>query len=631
MSGKNRKTGKSLTLSIENGVRVISDYVHTLPLTPGVYRMIAADEEVLYVGKAKALKKRVSSYIRFEALPQRLQKMVSLTVRMEFITTHTEADALLLEAELIKKLKPRYNILLRDDKSFPHILIDQEHDFPKISKHRGAQKRKGLYFGPFPSAGDVNRTLSFLQRVFLLRNCSDHVFETRRRPCLQYHIKRCTAPCVGYVDKESYARQVKGARDFMDGKSDALRERLGEEMQEASVCEEYERAALLRDRIKALASVRAHYGLHGVSSDIGDADVLAFCVRDGVGCIEVFFYRAGQSYGNKAYFPRHGKDETPEAVFSAFIAQFYQSKAVPESVVLNMDLPDLDVLQQALVQKQGKGVRLFAPQRGKYKRVVVFAERNAEQALVQHLAHSSTRRVLRGKVAEVFGMDDIPSRIEVYDNSHISGTNMVGGMIVEGKDGFVKKAYRTFNIKSAAGADDYGMMREVLTRRFKRALKEGESAGPGGKNWPDLVLIDGGAGQLSVCMEVLEELGILDSLVIVGIAKGPDRDAGREKFFMSGRAMFQLPVNDPVLHYLQRLRDEAHRFAIGTHRARRKKALVSSLLDQIEGVGAKRKKALLLHFGSVKGVESAGIEDLARVDGISCAMAEHIYAFFHEG
>ncbi len=611
--------------SIARGVKVISDHVRSLPLKPGVYRMIAVDGEVLYVGKAKALKKRVISYTQIEKLPQRLQKMVSLTTQMEFITTHTEAEALLLEANLIKRLKPRYNILLRDDKSFPYILIDREHDYPQILKHRGAQNKKGLYFGPFPSAGDVNRTLSILQRIFLLRNCSDNVFANRSRPCLQYHIKRCTAPCVGYVDKEEYSQQVRGAQDFMEGKSDAVRESLAKKMQEASERQEYERAALLRDRISALASVQARYD---VNSDIGDADVLALDYHKGVSCIQVFFYRSGRNLGNKAYFPRHSSDDEPSAVLAAFIAQFYQSKSVPRQIVVNMPMEEEKLLQQALSDKEGYAVRVLIPKRGKYKQAVDFALANTRQALERHLTYSTTRTALRKGVADLFGLEEIPSRIEVYDNSHISGDKMVGAMIVEGEDGFVKNAYRTFNIKNSLASDDYGMMREVLSRRFKRALKEDH--GPGSPSWPDLLLIDGGKGQLNSCREVLEELGIFNSLTVVGIAKGPDRDAGREKFFMHGREMFQLPVNDPVLHYLQRLRDEAHRFAIGTHRARRRGAVSQSSLDQIEGIGAKRKKALLLHFGSTKAIEGAGVEDLAKIEGLSRAMAQKIYDFYHD-
>lgn len=615
---------KTVTPSIENGVQTIKTYVSSLPDKPGVYRMISAVDEVLYVGKAKALKKRVSSYTHFDRLPGRLQKMVSLTTRMEFIETHTEAEALLLEANLIKKHKPKYNILLRDDKSFPHILIDCEHDFPQVTKHRGAKKRKGLYFGPFPSAGDVNRTLSILQRVFLLRNCSNSVFENRTRPCLQYHIKRCTAPCVGHVSKCEYAKQVKGAQDFMEGKSRAIQEQFARAMQEASSREDYEGAALYRDRIKALTSVQAKYG---INSDIGDTDIVALSQSEGVICIQMFFYRGGRNLGNRAYFPRHSKDDTQAAVLSAFIAQFYQAKPVPRQIVVNVDLEDRELFEEAFGGKENHSVRVFVPKRGKFKKALDFVAKNAEQALSRHLALSASKLSLRKGVADLFGLDDLPNRIEVYDNSHISGTNMVGAMIVEGEEGFVKNAYRKFNIKQADAADDYGMMREVLTRRFKSSLKQEQ--GPGTSNWPDLLLIDGGLGQLSVCREVIEDLGIAADLTIVGIAKGPDRDAGREKFFMVGRERFQLPVNDPVLHYLQRLRDEAHRFAIGAHRTRRKNAFIRSPLDDIDGIGAKRKKALLLYFGSAKGVEGAGIDALVKVDGISKSMAENIYDYFH--
>ncbi|MFP4385870.1 MAG: excinuclease ABC subunit UvrC [Alphaproteobacteria bacterium] len=623
-SGKKSNQGDGVP-SIRRGVEIISSYADSLPLRPGVYRMIAADGGVLYVGKAKALKKRVSSYTHFEALSQRLQKMVSLTVRMEFITTHTEAEALLLEANLIKKLKPRYNILLRDDKSFPYILIDQEYDFPQVKKHRGAKKQKGLYYGPFPSAGDVNRALSILQRVFMLRNCSDHVFQNRSRPCLQYHIKRCTAPCVAYVNKADYARQVKGARDFMEGKGEAVRQALVQEMQEASRAEDYERAAILRDRIRALTSVQARYD---VNSELGDADVMGIYSNEGVSCIQVFFYRGGRSLGNKAYFPRHGQDEEPSSILSAFVGQFYQNKPIPKRIVLSMPVEDPDLLQQALCEYTGRAVGVIVPKRGKYRRIADFAENNAQQALDRHLAHSATRLSLRRGVADVFGLDELPRRIEVYDNSHISGKHMVGAMVVEGVGGFEKSAYRTFNIKIADQSDDYGMMREVLSRRFQRALKGGQ--GPGSDSWPDLLLIDGGKGQLNVCLEVLEEMGIVQSLSVVAIAKGPDRNAGREQFFMEGREVFQLPENDPVLHYLQRLRDEAHRFAIGAHRSRRGRALSQSGLDQIPGIGAKRKKALLLHFGSAKDIEAAGVDELARVSGISRAMAQNIYDFFRD-
>ncbi|PCJ02724.1 MAG: excinuclease ABC subunit C [Alphaproteobacteria bacterium] len=612
--------------SIEQAIEIIKGYVASLPLSPGVYRMISDDEDVLYVGKAKALKKRVASYTHFEKLPHRLQRMVSMTRRMEFINTHTEADALILEANLIKQYKPRFNILLRDDKSFPYILLKEDHDFPQILKHRGARTSKGAYFGPFPSAGDVNRTLFALQRAFLLRNCSDNTLKTRTRPCLQYHIKRCTAPCVGKVSREEYAQQVKGAQDFMQGKSRAVQEHLTIRMEEASNATDYEVAAGYRDRIRALTSIQAK---HEMNDDLGDVDVIALIKSGDMSCIQMFFYRGGRNLGNRSYFPRHDKDESAGAVLSAFMAQFYQNKTVPKDVIVNREMDDKALLEEALSAPLPYKIRISVPKRGKYKRAADFALKNASEALKRHATLSTTRLKMRSGVADLFGLDDVPTRIEVYDNSHISGTNMVGAMIVEGEEGFQKKSYRKFNIKEAGAADDYAMMREVLSRRFKRALQEDKGAGS--ENWPDILLIDGGLGQLSACRGVLEDLGILDQLTLVAIAKGADRNAGREKFFMIDRDMFQLPVNDPVLHYLQCLRDEAHRFAIGSHRARRAKALVSSPLDHIDGIGAKRKKSLLLHFGSAKAIEAASIHDISQVEGISQSLARVIYNYFHEG
>ncbi len=603
--------------SIETGVETIKGYLKLLPLSSGVYRMISSSDDVLYVGKAKSLKSRVASYTHFEKLPLRLQRMVSLTVTMEFINTNTEADALILEANLIKKYKPRFNILLRDDKSFPYIVLKEGHEFPQIVKHRGAKNIKGKYFGPFPSAGDVNRTIAILQRAFLLRNCSDSYFKNRERPCLQYHIKRCCAPCFGKVSANEYAEQIKGAYDFMQGNSRAVQDELSKAMIAASEAQDYEVAANYRDRIAALTSIQSK---HDMNSELGDVDVIAIAQSGGTSCIQVFFYRAGRNLGNRSYFPRHDKDDRAEDILSAFIAQFYQGKAAPKKLVINMEVADKDLLEEAL------SCDVICPQRGKNKKVVDFALNNAEEALKRHLSTSATRRKLREEVAELFSMDEAPARIEVYDNSHISGTNMVGGMIVEGEDGFAKKAYRKFNIRHAAASDDYGMMREVLTRRFKRILEE--EGGSSSSDWPDLVLIDGGLGQLGVCVEVLEELGVKDQLALVAIAKGADRNAGREKFFMEGREMFQLPINDPVLHYLQRLRDEAHRFAIGAHRTRRSKGLTISPLDEIAGVGAKRKKALLLHFGSAKSVGRASIDDLLKVDGVSSSLAQKIYDHF---
>ncbi len=648
---------------MEENVKIIKSYIASLPQCSGVYRMISDAGEVLYVGKAKSLKKRVASYTHFEKLPERLQRMVCLTAKMEFINTGSEADALLLEANLIKKYKPRFNILLRDDKSFPYIVLKQDHDFPQILKHRGAKTISGKYFGPFPSAGDVNRVISALQRAFLLRDCSDSYFANRTRPCLQYHIKRCAAPCVGRVDKDAYAKNVVRASDFMQGKSRAVQDELTIAMNKASDKMDYESAALFRDRIAALTSIQAK---HEMNSDIGEADVIAITQSEGISCIQIFFYRSGQNLGNKSYFPRHDKGEDGSAVIAAFIAQFYQNKSPPKNIIVN-EIQDKNLLEEAL------SINIFIPKRGKYKQVIDFALNNAHEALKRHLSQSATRLKMRTRIMELFNMDDIPRRIEVYDNSHISGTNMVGAMIVEGEEGFLKKAYRKFNIKQAGKADDYAMMREVLSRRFRNGYES--------ENSPDLLLIDGGAGQLSACREVLEELGILDQmnnhtanygvsprchsdrpfgsggifgdsrsldfarddterckqrgieskkrLTLVAIAKGADRNAGREKFFMAGREMFQLPINDPVLHYLQRLRDEAHRFAITTHRARRAKALISSPLDNIEGIGAKRKKALLLHFGSAKAIESVSIDELLKVEGISRSIAQKIYDYFH--
>lgn len=612
--------------SIENGVRTIRGYLKSLPLSPGVYRMLSEEGEVLYVGKAKALRNRVSSYTHFDKLPHRLQRMVSMTTRMEFINTHTEAEALILEANLIKKYKPRFNILLRDDKSFPYIVLREDHDYPQLLKHRGAKTIKGKYFGPFPSAGDVNRTIAILQRVFLLRNCTDSYFENRNRPCLQYHIKRCTAPCVGKVSKGEYAQQVEGAQEFMEGKSRAVQDRFTKAMHAASEELDYELAASYRDRIRALTSIQAR---HDINVQIGNADVMALVQQEGASCIQVFFYRGGRNLGNKSYFPRHSQDDTPQDIMAAFMAQFYQNKSVPRRIIVNIEMVERELLEEALAEKVDHKVAISVPQRGKYKTALEFVRTNAQEALKRHLQLSATRLKLREALADLFDMEDTPRRIEVYDNSHISGSHMVGAMIVEGEEGFQKKAYRKFNIRQAEASDDYGMMREVLTRRFKRALEEGQ--GPGTDNWPDLVLIDGGAGQLSVCQEVLEEFGVLDELTLVAVAKGPDRDAGREKFFMPERPMFQLPVNDPTLQYLQRLRDEAHRFAIGSHRARRSKAIKTSPLDEIEGVGAKRKKALLLHFGSAKAVEAAGVEALTTVEGISESIAQKIYDHFHGG
>lgn len=612
--------------SLKSGINTIKQHAKALPNTPGVYRMIATDGTVLYVGKAKALKKRVTSYTNPARLSIRIQRMVAQTHTMEFIHTHTEAEALLLETNLIKKLKPKFNILLRDDKSFPYILITGDHDFPLVVRHRGAKKRKGEYFGPFASAGAVHNTINLLQRAFLIRNCSDHVFANRTRPCLQYHIKRCTAPCVDLVDKHNYAEQVDQARDFLNGKSRTVQDRLSQKMQTASAAQDYETAALYRDRIKILTSIQAHQDIN--VEGLAHADVIALTVDKGQACVQVFFFRGGRNYGNRAYFPRHHDDDAPAAILSAFIAQFYAARPIPKEIIMSHPLQDQAVLTEALSDKAETRINLICPQRGKKRHVVDFALKNAEQALLRKLSQQiSVQRQLKA-VQVLFDLPDTPERIEVYDNSHISGTHMVGAMIVAGPDGFLKNAYRKFNIKHAGAGDDYAMMREVLTRRFQRGIKD--LAEGSREDWPDLVIIDGGPGQLSAARDVFDELQITDDVKLVAIAKGEDRNAGRETFYMTGRTPFTLPLNDPTLHYLQKLRDESHRFAIGSHRARRAKALKSSPLDSLPGIGPKRKAALLKHFGSGKAVTHAGVLDLAVVDGISSQMAQKIYDYFHD-
>lgn len=610
---------------IEKGAGIIRGFVKKLPDTPGVYRMLSGKGEVLYVGKAKSLKKRVVAYTRPDVLPFRLQRMIAATCDMEFVHTHTEAEALLLESNLIKKLKPRYNVLLRDDKSFPYILMTGDHDFPQVVKHRGAKKRKGQYYGPFASAGDVNRTIAILQRVFMMRNCTDSYFAQRERPCLQYHIKRCTAPCVGKVSKEDYAMQVSEAQDFLDGKSVSIQKRMSEAMQEASAAQDYELAAQYRDRIQALTSIQARQDIN--VEGLGNTDVMTLVQKEGKSCVQVFFFRSGRNYGNRSYFPRHDSEEEPSAIMGAFMAQFYENKPVPKEVLVNVVPEDKALIEEALGSKVKHKVSISKPVRGGRKRVLEFVEKNATQALIRDMSEKASEAKLIRSVADIFDMDEPPKRIEVYDNSHISGTNMVGAMIVAGEEGLNKNAYRKFNIKTADESDDYGMMREVMERRFKRALKEMPDME--GEEWPDLLLIDGGKGQLSAVTEVLEECGVLDRLTVVAISKGPDRNAGREQFHMNGKSAFQRPVNDPALHYLQRLRDEAHRFAIGTHRARRQKQITASPLDGVPGVGAKRKKALLNYFGSAKAVAQAGVEDLQKVEGVSEAIAQTIYDHFH--
>lgn len=615
------------TNSLDRGAELIRSYAKNLPEKPGVYRMLGAKGEVLYVGKARALKKRVVTYSHVAKLPNRLKRMVSETISMEFITTNSEVEALLLESNLIKKLQPRFNILLRDDKSFPYIMITANHDFPQVQKFRGMKNKQGEFFGPFASAGAVNHTIDLLQRIFRLRNCTDSYFAARKRPCLQYHIKRCTAPCVGRISKEEYAHSVEQARDFLTGKSRALQEEFQKEMEQASEEMDYERAAEFRDKIRSLSSIQVHQDIN--IEGLKDVDVIALYQREGKTCVQAFFFRGGQNFGNRAYFPRHDQEVTPQTIMANFMAQFYESKPVAPEILANVLPAERSLIEEALAQreKSGRKITISEPQRGQRKRLVEFVERNAREALERHLLERKGERELLEGVAKLFGMEAAPERIEVYDNSHISGTNMVGGMVVAGAEGFRKSAYRKFNIKTAEAADDYGMMREVMTRRFGRAIKE--DVDREGEDWPDLLLIDGGQGQFNVVKETLEELGVWDDVTVVAIAKGPDRNAGREQFFMEGRAPFQLPVNDAVLHYLQRLRDEVHRFAIGAHRKRRSMDITKNPLDEISGIGAARKRALLHHFGSAKAIKSAGIEDLMKVEGISRAQAEKIFAFFN--
>lgn len=615
------KTKKTL----QHGISVIKDHVALIDNSPGVYQMLDAQDQTLYVGKAKALKKRVTSYTQANRLSNRLIRMVSLTARMEFIKTHTEAEALLLEANLIKKKKPIYNILLKDDKSFPYIFIEEDHDFPKIIKHRGAKKKKGEYFGPFASAGAVNHTLNLMQRIFMVRNCKDTDFENRTRPCLQYHIKRCTAPCVDYVSKQEYAQQIQDATDYLSGKSRKIIDRMGKDMEKASQNMEFERAAALRDRIKALNTIQNTQNIN--FEDIGDIDVIVGDVKSGRACVQIFFFRAGQSFGNHSYFPQISEDDDLASILSSVIAQFYRNKPVPQTIALNHAPYDNDLLAEALSQSAGHKVTFLKPQRGKFKNIIDWAEKNLQATLAQHLQTTMKEDQAKTNLAKLFDMDAAPKRIEVYDNSHISGENMIGAMIVAGESGFEKGQYRLFNIKSANKQDDFDMMREVMQRRFSRALKE--NAGPDTPTWPDLLLIDGGKGQLSAVTEILESLEIFNDLTVVAISKGPDRNAGREEFHMNGKPSFKLPEKDPTLFYLQRLRDEAHRFAIGAHRSKRKKSSTSSSLDDIAGVGPKRKKALLHHFGSAKAVAAAGLHDLQKVEGISVATAELIYDFYH--
>ena len=608
-----------------HGAHLIRDYVKRLPHKPGVYRMFDEHGAVLYVGKAKDLKKRVTAYTQYRRHPVRIQRMIRATRTMEFVITESEAEALLLEASLIKRLKPRYNILLRDDKSFPYVLVRKDHEAAQITKHRGARSIKGDYYGPFASAGAVNRTLDTLQRAFRLRNCSDSIYESRTRPCMQHQIKRCAAPCTGEISIPDYNELIDEAQDFLRGKSDALRVKLKDQMQEASKATNFEKAAELRDRLRALAYVSGS-GSTINPTTFTDGDVIGMHSGGGQSCVQVFFFRAGQNWGNHSFFPRHGKDETPAQIMDAFIAQFYTNKPIPKEIFVSEDVPSRALIERALTERSGKKITVTTPQRGEKKTLVERAVKNAAEALARKQAETASQAKLMKGVQEIFDLDAPPQRIEVYDNSHIQGTNAIGAFIVAGPDGFNKRDYRTFNIKdeSTEPGDDYAMMREVFRRRFSRLMKDDSLI------WPDLILIDGGKGQLSVVTDTMREIGALDRVTLVGIAKGPDRNAGRETFYMNGRADFTLPPRTPVLYYLQRLRDEAHRFAIGTHRARRKKQMKTNPLDGIAGVGPGRKRALLAHFGSAKAVKAAARSDLAMVEGVSDTLANVIYEYFHE-
>lgn len=618
-------------ISLEGGRGIIKRYADELPHCAGIYRMLDAAGNTLYIGKAKSLKNRVLNYVNTLALNTRLQRMISLTAKMEIITTRSEAEALLLEANLIKKYSPRFNILLKDDKSFPYIFFSGDHEFPRIAKHRGAKAQKGKYFGPFVSASSVDDTITLLEKSFLLRSCSDNIFKNRTRPCLQYQIKRCSAPCVNYISKEDYAELNRQAQDFMSGKSRQIQEELLLEMQAASEAQDYEKASQIRDRIRSLTQVQQQSQLN--SAVVGDADLIAMARNGDDCCIQIFSFRGGRNYGGKNYFPVNTQGHTDSEIISGFIAQFYQAQPVPKLILTSAQLEDAPLLEEALrLNSAGNTpnntVSIICPQRGEKRELVAQAVRNANEAMLRHVSSGISQKAALQGVQELFGLGEIPKRIEVYDNSHISGTNRVGAMIVAGTDGFIKNQYRKFDIKNLTtiGGDDYAMLREVLTRRFKRLKDENISIRPG--NYPDLVLIDGGAGQVGIATQVFAELGI-DNIVYAGIAKGVDRNAGREHFFIPDREPFQLPENDATLHYLQRLRDEAHRFAIGAHRNKRSKSMQVSELDMIAGIGATRKKALLHHFGSARAVAAASVEEIGQVAGINKTTAKIIYQHFH--
>ena len=653
-----------------SGPDIIRDQVSRLPGKPGVYRMFGENLELLYVGKARNLKARVSNYAKIGGQTQRIARMISLTRTMEFVVTASETEALLLEANLIKKLKPRFNIILRDDKSFPHILIRDDHEAPQALKHRGAKRIKGKYFGPFASAGAVDQTIDTLQKAFLLRTCTDNIYATRSRPCMLHQMGRCSAPCTGLIPLDEYRDLVREAERFLNGDAETLQEQLVAQMERAAQNMDYERAGALRDRIRALSSVRQSQSVN--PDGLVEADVFAIHSEAGASAVQAFFFRAGQNWGATVWYPKHDRDDTPEQVLTAFIAQFYDDKPVPKLILLNREIEEWDLMTDALEMKAEHKVEIRTPQRGEKRGIVAQATLNAREALGRKLAETQSQQKIFAAVQKVFDLPEAPKRIEAYDNSHIMGTNMVGGMVVAGPDGFEKNAYRKFNIRDVdlEPGDDYGMMREVMRRRFARLRKEWEELNApavdplppsdaegeppsvsvasasdppppvlrteGGRRpdaWPDLVLIDGGLGQLSAAREAIEAVGFKPGeLNLVAIAKGPDRNAGREQFFRTGRAPFQLPPNDPALYYLQRLRDEAHRWAIGAHRAKRSAAITGqNPLDEIAGVGVRRKKALLNRFGSAKGVSRATMADLQTVEGVNEALARRIYDFFHGG
>jgi excinuclease ABC subunit C len=621
----------------KTGIDVIQTLVKRLPNAPGVYRMINAAGDVLYVGKARSLKKRVTNYAQGKGHTNRIGRMVRETAHMEFVVTRTEIEALLLEANLIKRLRPRFNVLMRDDKSFPYILLTRDHPSPGIFKHRGARSKKGDYFGPFASAGAVGRTINSLQRAFLLRTCTDSVFESRTRPCLLYQIKRCSGPCTNEVSQSDYDELVDEAKAFLSGKSSKIVAEISKAMQDASAELDFERAAIYRDRLSALSHVQSHQGINTQSTE--EADVFAIHQEGGQNCIEVFFFRTGQNWGNRAYFPKADPSIETGEVLGAFLAQFYDDKPIPRTILLSQPVEEQQLLAEALATRAGRKITVSVPQRGEKKDLTDHALQNARQGLGRRLAETSSQARLLAGLAETFGLEKTPRRIEVFDNSHIMGTNAVGAMIVAGPEGFVKNQYRKFNIRSTeiTPGDDFGMMREVMERRFSRLIKENgvpdRTAAVDGDDfpaWPDLLLIDGGQGQLSAVRKILGDLGIQDAVTTIGVAKGVDRDAGRERFFIPGRDAFSLPMRDPVLYFVQRLRDEAHRFAIGSHRARRKKEMVRNPLDEVAGIGPGRKRALLHHFGTAKAVSRAGVEDLMSVAGISAAVARTIYDHFHE-